>query len=68
MFFGYQTNKFKIPNINNRPTWNYVKTLACNINANIPQADLAEIKDMFNSGITLWHNTTNFKNYYANNR
>ena len=66
--FGYQTNELKVPNINNRPTWNYVKTLACNINANIPQADLAEIKDMFNSGITLWHNTTNFKNYYANNR
>ena len=66
--FGYATNELKVPNINNRPTWNYVKTLACNINANIPQADLAEIKDMFNSGITLWHNTTNFKNYYANNR
>lgn len=66
--FGYSTNELKVPNINNRPTWNYVKTLACNINANIPQADLAEIKDMFNSGITLWHNTTNFKNYYANNR
>lgn len=66
--FGYQTNELKVPNINNRPNWNYVKTLACNINANIPQADLAEIKDMFNSGITLWHNATNFKNYYANNR
>lgn len=66
--FGYQTNELKVPNINNRPTWNYVKTLACNINANIPQADLAEIKELFNSGITLWHNATNFKNYYANNR
>lgn len=66
--YGYATNELKVPNINNRPTWNYVKTLACNINGNIPQADLAEIKDMFNSGITLWHNTTNFKNYYANNR
>lgn len=66
--FGYQTNKLKVPNINNRPNWNYVKTLACNINANIPQADLAEIKELFNSGITLWHHTGTFKNYYANNR
>ena len=66
--FGYSTNQFKIPNINNRPTWNYVKTLNCNINGNIPQADLAEIKEIFNSGITLWHSTSNFKNYYANNR
>lgn len=66
--YGYQTNELKVPNINNRPNWNYVKTTACNINANIPQMDLAEIKELFNSGITLWHSTTNFKNYSANNR
>lgn len=66
--YGYQTNELKVPNINNRPTWNYVKTTACNINANIPQMDLAEIKELFNSGITLWHSTVNFKNYSANNR
>lgn len=66
--FGYQTNELKIPNINNRPNWNYVKTLNANINGNIPQMDLAEIKELFNSGITLWHNTMNFKNYAANNR
>lgn len=66
--YGYQTNELKVPNINNRPTWNYVKTTACNINANIPQMDLAEIKELFNSGITLWHSIINFKNYSANNR
>ena len=66
--YGYQTNELKVPNINNRPNWNYVKTTACNINANIPQMDLAEIKELFNSGITLWHSTVNFKNYSANNR
>lgn len=66
--FGYQTNELKVPNIHNRPNWNYVKTLNCNINGNIPQMDLAEIKELFNSGITLWHNTQNFKNYSVNNR
>lgn len=66
--YGYQTNTLKVPNINNRPTWNYIKTIECNINANIPQMDLAEIKDLFNSGFTLWHSTINFKNYSANNR
>lgn len=66
--FGYATNELKVPNTNNRPNWNYVKTLNCNINANIPQMDLSEIKELFNSGITLWHNTANFKNYAANNR
>lgn len=66
--FGYATNELKIPNINNRPNWNYVKCLATNINGSIPQMDLAEIKELFNSGITLWHNTANFKNYAVNNR
>lgn len=66
--YGYQTNTLKIPNINNRPNWNYIKTLNANINGNIPQMDLAEIKELFNSGITLWHNPQNFKNYSANNR
>lgn len=66
--FGYQTNELKVPNINNRPNWNYIKTLNANINGNIPQMDLSEIKELFNSGITLWHNANNFKNYNANNR
>ncbi len=66
--YGYQTNELKVPNIKNRPNWNYVKTVGCNINGNIPQMDLAEIKELFNSGITLWHSTVNFKNYSANNR
>lgn len=66
--YGYQTNTLKVPNINNRPNWNYIKTLSANINGNIPQMDLAEIKELFNSGITLWHNPNNFKNYSVNNR
>lgn len=66
--YGYQTNTLKVPNINNRPNWNYIKTLSANINGNIPQMDLAEIKELFNSGITLWHNPNNFKSYSVNNR
>lgn len=27
--FGYTTNKIKVPNLNNRPNWNYVKTNRC---------------------------------------
>ena len=66
--FGYQTNTVKTPNINNRPKWNYVKTIGCNIEAYIPQEDLSEIKSFFDNGITLWHDTSNFLNYSANNR
>lgn len=66
--FGYQTNTLKVPNLNNRPNWNYVKTSGCNIIASIPQNDLETIKNMFDNGITLWHNTSTFLDYSQNNR
>ena len=66
--YGYQTNELKVPNTNNRPYWNYVKTAGINILADIPQEDLQEIKDMYNNGITLWHDTTKFLDYTQNNK
>ena len=66
--YGYMTNKIKVPNLNNRPSWNYVKTIGANILASIPQLDLAEIKQMFDNGLTLWHNTNTFLDYSQNNR
>ena len=75
MFFdmyGYKTNKLKIPNINNRPNWNYVRTIGCNIlqksGSAVPQEDLQEIKSLFDNGITFWHNTNTFLDYSQNNR
>lgn len=66
--FGYQTNRVKIPNINNRPNWNYVKCISSNIIGDIPEIDLLQIKELFNNGITLWHNPTTFLDYSQNNR
>lgn len=66
--FGYQTNELKVPNINNRPNWNYVKTQGINLIGNIPNEDLENIKTLFNSGITLWHNPSTFLDYSQNNR
>lgn len=66
--YGYKTNMVKIPNTNNRPKWNYVKTIGANIIANIPQRDLDIIKKMFDSGITLWHDSATFLDYSQNNR
>lgn len=66
--YGYLTNIVKIPNINNRPNWNYVKTIGCNIIGDIPQTDLQTIKNMFDNGITLWHNKDTFLDYSKNNR
>lgn len=66
--YGYLTNTLKVPNISNRPNWNYVKTIGCNFTGEIPQNDLIQIKNMFDNGITLWHNPQTFYDYSQNNR
>ena len=65
--FGYKVNQVKVPNITGRYNWNYVKTIDCYIEADIPQEDLQEIKNMFNSGITIWHHPETFMNYSQSN-
>lgn len=65
--FGYKVNTLKIPNITGRQNWNYVKTIGCNVTADIPQEDIEEIKGMFNNGVTIWHNSATFLDYSQNN-
>ena len=65
--YGYQTNEYKIPNRTGRANWNFVQTKGCNITADMPQQDLEEIKEMFNSGITIWHNPSTFMDYSQSN-
>lgn len=66
--YGYLTNTLKIPNLNNRPNWNYVKTIGANIVGDIPQQDMQTIKQIFDNGVTLWHNSATFLDYSQNNR
>lgn len=65
--FGYKVNSVKIPNINGRLNWNYVKLHDANIIGNIPQADMQAIKNMFHHGVTIWHNPTTFLDYSQTN-
>lgn len=65
--YGYKTNKVKIPNITGRSNWNYVKTINANLLGDIPQEDIQELKDIFNEGVTLWHNPETFLDYSQNN-
>ena len=66
--YGYLSNTVKVPNLNNRPNWNYIKTIGLNVIADIPQEDLEQIKIIFDNGVTLWHNPTTFLDYSQNNR
>ena len=65
--YGYKVNTYKLPNIYGRSNWNYVKTIGCNIIGDIPQNDIEKIKDIFNNGVTLWHNPSTFLDYSQNN-
>lgn len=65
--FGYKVNECKIPQFTSRSNWNYVKTKGVAIEATMPQRDLQEIKDMFNAGITMWHNPATFLDYSQSN-
>lgn len=65
--FGYKVNNIKIPNITGRLNWNYVKTIGCNFEGDIPQIYLNKIKEIFNNGITFWHDPTKFLDYSQSN-
>lgn len=66
--YGYFVKEVKIPNLSNRPNWNYVKTIGANIMGNIPQEDLQMLKTIFDNGVTLWHNPVTFLDYSQINR
>ena len=64
---GYKTLTMKIPNVTGRLNWNYVQTQSVAITGDVPQEDLQIIKDMFNNGVTFWHNPATFLDYSQNN-
>ena len=60
-------NDVKVPNITGRRNWNYIKTIDINITGDIIQDDLQKIKNIFNNGVTLWHNPSTYLDYSQNN-
>lgn len=64
--FGYAYNKIETPNLHTRKSWDYIRTVDCNIKANINNESLEKIKTIFNNGVTIWH-TTDVDNYSLNN-
>ena len=65
--YGYKVNEIKVPNITGRTNWNFVKTIDCNVEGDIPQQFLQKIRKMFNDGVTLWHNATTMYDYSQTN-
>lgn len=65
--YGYSTNLVKIPNVNSRPHWNYVKTAGCNIVGNVPADDISLIMSIYDNGITFWKNPSEVGMYNLDN-
>lgn len=53
--FGYATNRLKIPNMDSRQNWNYVKTKDVILKGSLPVDSMDRIKQMFNNGVRFWH-------------
>lgn len=54
--YGYAFNDYAIPNIYSRHDFNFLKCSVCHlISETIPREHQEEIKQIFESGITLWH-------------
>lgn len=65
--FGYKVNSLKVPVFETRLNWNYIKTRGLNITGDIPQKDMQKIKEIFDNGITFWHNPNTFLDYSQSN-
>lgn len=67
--FGYKVNNFMNleDTLKTRSNWNYVKTTNCIITGNITQANLEALQQIFNNGITLWHNPDTYLDYTQEN-
>lgn len=65
--YGYAINEIgKISSyMKNRSNWNYIQVANCNIKVSAPNDDVNKLKQMFESGVTIWHKS--FGDYDQNN-
>lgn len=64
--YGYEVDRIKVPEFTSRPNWNYVKLANCPYNGNVNPDDMAQIQNIYNAGVTLWH-TWDVGNYSLSN-
>lgn len=64
--YGYKVNIIETPNLHTRQSWDYIRTVGCNVVGSINNDSLEKIRTMFNNGVTIWH-TTDVGNYNLSN-
>lgn len=67
--FGYKVNEVKVPNLNSRAVFNFIKVGGMDelVTGTIPSTDLEEINNIFRKGTTIFHNYSNIGNYTITN-
>lgn len=65
--FGYKVNRVKTPDFKTRTRWNYLKTVNCSTYGDLPHEDSNAINDMFNNGLTIWHDESYMYEYETDN-
>ena len=72
--YGYKCNKIKVPNIDVRKQFTYVKTVNCLLvpnastgNQELPKTYEKQIIDIYNSGVRIWRNGDNIGRYDLDN-
>lgn len=64
--YGYSVNNFGVPNLKSRKRFNYIQCVNIEITGNIPQKHIDELRNIFTSGVTIWHYYKGFKMYDYN--
>lgn len=65
--FGYKVNRLGTPHLHARTYYDYIKTTDVNIEGDVPEMDLEEIRKMFNNGIRFWHDTSKYLDFSVTN-
>ena len=66
--YGYAVNELKIPNLNNRKYFTYLKTANCNLSTRRMDAQTRQtIEGIYNNGITTWKELSQVGNYDLDN-
>lgn len=53
--YGYRTNRLKVPNVNTRPLWNYVKTAGAVVTGPFTHTAKIAMQNQLDNGVTFWH-------------
>jgi hypothetical protein len=66
--YGYAIHRLYKPSIKNRPHWNYIKTVGCDVKASLPAELVGQINSIHDNGITFWKNLDSIGDYSLDNR